>query len=59
MCIRDRVKTVIQVLGDANGDLSAADCFAAVISLSALAFAAVSASGEYGADPVSYTHLPQ
>ena len=45
-----RVKTVIQVLGDANGDLSAADCFAAVISLSALVFAAVSASGEYGAD---------
>ena len=46
------VKTVVQVLGDANGDLATLDRFArfAVISLSALAFAAVSASGEYGAD---------
>ena len=46
------VKTVVQVLGDANGDLATLDRFArfAVISLSAGVLAAVSASREYGAD---------
>ena len=46
------VKTVVQVLGDANGDLATLDRFArlAVISLSAGVLAAVSASWEYGAD---------